>query len=278
MKRQEIRERFDDIVDFSGISEFIDTPVRRYSSGMNARLGFSIAAHVNPDVLIIDEVLAVGDFVFQQKAFGRIQDMVNRDVAAVLVSHQLERVSQLCKRTLVLSAGQVLFDGPSHDAIATYVADVGERLDETRNVPIAIDEISLIEGAIVKPGGEVTVRVAGRVLQPDKVEQTSGVGIRLRSLQNAQVVFGTATARLGIELPLEGSFELEVKLHMNVAPGVYSIETALHDRMLGKSIATGPRVSVTVGADPSFVGRAYVAPSVRLIPRASQLMPAGLIR
>ena len=96
MKRAEIARKFDQIVEFSGIPEFIDTPVRRYSSGMNARLGFAIAAHLEPEVLIVDEVLAVGDFAFQQRAFRRIREMVNQDVTTILVSHQLERIASLC--------------------------------------------------------------------------------------------------------------------------------------------------------------------------------------
>ena len=89
------------------LPEFIDTPVRRYSSGMNARLGFAIAAHLEPDVLIVDEVLSVGDFAFQQRAFARIQEMVNQDVTTIIVSHQLERVASLCKRAVLLHKGEV---------------------------------------------------------------------------------------------------------------------------------------------------------------------------
>jgi lipopolysaccharide transport system ATP-binding protein len=90
MRIKEVARKFDEIVEFSGISEFIDTPVKRYSSGMNARLGFSIAAHLEPDVLVIDEVLAVGDLSFQQKAFGRIRDMTRSGIPVIMVSHQLE--------------------------------------------------------------------------------------------------------------------------------------------------------------------------------------------
>jgi energy-coupling factor transporter ATP-binding protein EcfA2 len=252
-------------VEFSGISEFIDTPVRRYSSGMNARLGFSIAAHLNPDVLIIDEVLAVGDFAFQQRAFQRIRDMVNHDVAAVLVSHQLERVSTLCNRALLLSKGAVLFEGPASDTIAAYVADAGEPLGGSDKVPIAIDQIEVIDGDMVKPGGRVCVRIAARVLHPEQAKETAGIGVRLRSLQNGQIVFGTSTTRVGLELPTNHQFHLDVDLEMNVEPGVYSIETGLFDLKLWKPIANGPRVSVTVAADSSFVGKVYARPTFRVM-------------
>ena len=107
MKRAEIDRKFDEIVEFSGIAEFLDTPVRRYSSGMNARLGFAIAAHLEPDVLIVDEVLAVGDLAFQQRAFGRLQEMVNQDVTTIIVSHQLERIATLCRHAVLLRQGEV---------------------------------------------------------------------------------------------------------------------------------------------------------------------------
>jgi lipopolysaccharide transport system ATP-binding protein len=102
MRSRDIVRKFDEIVEFSGISEFIDTQVKRYSSGMNARLGFSIAAHLEPDVLIIDEVLAVGDMTFQEKAFGRIRDLAQSGLPVVIVSHQLDRIGELCTDVIVL--------------------------------------------------------------------------------------------------------------------------------------------------------------------------------
>ena len=121
MRRDEIERKFDDIVDFSGIADFIDTPVKRYSSGMNARLGFAIAAHLDPEVLIIDEVLAVGDAAFQNRAYGRIKDMVRSGVPVVLVSHQLDRIASLCNRAILLSHGEVAFEGSAEACIAAYV-------------------------------------------------------------------------------------------------------------------------------------------------------------
>jgi len=92
MKRAEVARKFDEIVEFAGVNDFIDTQVKRYSSGMNARLGFSIAAHMDPDVLIIDEVLSVGDYVFQTRRFDRLRAIVDRGTPVVVVSHQLERL------------------------------------------------------------------------------------------------------------------------------------------------------------------------------------------
>ena len=120
MKKAAIAAAFDAIVDFAGIPEFVDTPVKRYSSGMNARLGFSIAAHLNPDVLVIDEVLGVGDAPFQQRCLERLRSLKAQGVTLVFVSHNLETVDRLCDRTLLLRRGEVQFLGDSRTAAALY--------------------------------------------------------------------------------------------------------------------------------------------------------------
>ena len=127
MTRREIAARFDDIVAFSELAEFIDTPVKRYSSGMNARLGFAIAAHMSPDVLIVDEVLAVGDWRFQRKAFDRIGEMVRGGLPVVVVSHQLDRIASLCTHCLLLDRGRVVKRGQPDECISQYVANSVKR-------------------------------------------------------------------------------------------------------------------------------------------------------
>src|SRR5688572_789451 len=120
MKRAEISRKLNDIIDFAGVHDFIDTPIKRYSSGMNARLGFSIAANLEPDVLVIDEVLAVGDMAFQQRCIQRMQDFKRKGVAIVFVSHNLQAVASLCDRALFL-AGTTRAIGDPHDVIRAYV-------------------------------------------------------------------------------------------------------------------------------------------------------------
>jgi ABC-type polysaccharide/polyol phosphate transport system ATPase subunit len=121
MRRHEILQRFDEIVEFSGVSEFIDTQVKRYSSGMQARLAFSIAAHLNPDVLLIDEVLAVGDLSFQQKCFERLKDFRRSGVAIAFVSHNMQAISMLCDRVLYLQPGGPPQSGSVGDMVTAYV-------------------------------------------------------------------------------------------------------------------------------------------------------------
>ena len=118
MTRREIAAAFDDIVAFSELGDFINTPVKRYSSGMNARLGFAIAAHMSPDVLIVDEVLAVGDFRFQRKAFDASSQM-RRGLPVVIVSHQLDRIASLCTHALLLDHGRIVKRGSPDEVILT---------------------------------------------------------------------------------------------------------------------------------------------------------------
>jgi lipopolysaccharide transport system ATP-binding protein len=136
MKRREIAAKFDQIVEFAGLQEFIETPVKRYSSGMNARLGFSIAAHLEPDVLLIDEVLSVGDMGFQQRCIERMADFKKQGATIVFVSHNLQAVANLCDRALYLHGG-VRALGPCREVIEQYVRTV----DRPRNATAGAVEI-----------------------------------------------------------------------------------------------------------------------------------------
>ena len=120
LTRPEIEAKLDDIVEFSELGHFIDVPVRTYSSGMFVRLGFAIAAHLDADVLLIDEVLAVGDEAFQRKCEQRIAERIEAGATLVLVSHDAALIERTCERTVVLDGGRVVFDGPTGDAMPFY--------------------------------------------------------------------------------------------------------------------------------------------------------------
>jgi lipopolysaccharide transport system ATP-binding protein len=150
MKRGEIAARFDEIVDFAEVHDFIDTPVKRYSSGMNARLGFSIAAHLNPDVLIIDEVLSVGDMAFQRRCVERMESFKRAGTAIVFVSHNLPAVIQLCDKALFL-AGSVREYGDPRAVLRSYV-------DTSRaafSVATAQDAVTIASSRLVDDRGDV---------------------------------------------------------------------------------------------------------------------------
>ena len=121
MTRAEIQRRFDEIVAFSEIEDFIDTPVKRYSSGMYLRLAFAVAAHLDPEILLVDEVLAVGDARFQRKCLDKMENVRESGRTVIFVSHNMPAITRLCPRTLLLENGRVLFDGPSHEAVNIYL-------------------------------------------------------------------------------------------------------------------------------------------------------------
>src|SRR5687767_1727685 len=165
MKRAEITRKLDDIVDFSGLHDFVDTQVKRYSSGMNARLGFSIAANLEPDALVIDEVLAVGDMAFQQRCIDRMEDFKREGVAIVFVSHNLQAVSTLCTQALFLAGTTRAFGHPD-DVIRAYVASADAESEAGKNDRIEIRSSKLFDAleqpvvSTVEPGTELTLRVA----------------------------------------------------------------------------------------------------------------------
>jgi lipopolysaccharide transport system ATP-binding protein len=121
MKQREIQGKFTEIVEFSGVEQFIDTPVKRYSSGMSVRLAFAVAAHLEPEILLVDEVLAVGDAEFQRRCLGRMEDLSHSGRTVLFVSHQMQAVSQLCDRAIWLDKGQTVRDGPSTSVVAEYL-------------------------------------------------------------------------------------------------------------------------------------------------------------
>ena len=122
MTRGEIKRKFDEIVAFSGVEQFLDTPVKRYSSGMYTRLAFAVSAHVEPDILVVDEVLSVGDAAFQDKCLGRMQDMSTKEGRTILfVSHNLTAIAALCKTGILLSQGQASYVGPINATIDAYM-------------------------------------------------------------------------------------------------------------------------------------------------------------
>jgi homopolymeric O-antigen transport system ATP-binding protein len=263
MRRAEIARRFDEIVEFSGIAEFIDTPVKRYSSGMNARLGFAIAAHLDPDVLLIDEVLAVGDFAFQQKAFDRIREIVSRDIPVVVISHQLDRIASLCSQAILLDHGAIVHQGEPADCIAAYVSHHGAPSERTSGEgPLVIERITVGPASAVASGQRATLVLSGVAKEHDT---PCSIVIRVRASQTGQVVFGTTTARCGVELPASGRFELEVDLQMNVPEGIYFAETVVRDRKREVALGSGPTASIQVRGGPSFAGLVQMNSAMRVV-------------
>ena len=253
MGKTQTHRKLDEIIAFSEIEEFIDTPVKRYSSGMNARLGFSIAAHLDPDVLIIDEVLAVGDYQFQRKAFGRIRDLARSGMPVVVVSHQLDRIAELCTQAMLLSQGAMVCLGAPVDVIGAYMRGAsgsGEGRSEVS--PIAIDSAELLDGNEVRSGDPVRFRITGTILR-DISQHVEPVGIIVRSAQTGEVVYATGTSVFDFAF-VSGPFAIDVALQMNVQPGIYLADIGTWDRADEKQLLAGPSLNVRVTEGRTFLG------------------------
>ena len=190
LRRAAIREKLDEIVAFAGLEAFVDLPVRTYSSGMYMRLGFAIAAHVEADVLLLDEVFAVGDEAFQRKCFGKIFDFKQRGGTIVFVSHDAASVERLCDRAILLTAGEVAFDGPTHEAVVAYRQLLaGERDPEER------------AAGLKEWGGDVARVEAVRLLGPEGDERTQLLaGEAFSIVVDVRTEHSIAAPRLGWEL------------------------------------------------------------------------------
>ena len=172
MTKQEITRKLDEIVDFSGCERYIDTPVKRYSSGMTVRLGFAIAAHLDPEILVVDEVLAVGDAEFQKKAIGKMQDVSRGEGRTVLfVSHNMASVKNLCKNGILLENGYLKYSGNIYDTVDYYIGDGGS------------SENQYFENLATAPGNDA-IRIKSFEIFPIKsqanIDIESGIKFRLK--------------------------------------------------------------------------------------------------
>jgi lipopolysaccharide transport system ATP-binding protein len=175
MSRAEVARKFDAIVDFSEIRDFIDMPVKRYSSGMYVRLAFAVAAHLDPDILLLDEVLAVGDFTFQRKCMDFARQLEQKGSTILFVSHNMYSIKTMCERVIYLKHGQIAFDGPTDEGLSHYEADsrlaATSWFHPTDNPSIEITEVTLLNEAGVpctmfEFGDKARVRVRYNAHQP----------------------------------------------------------------------------------------------------------------
>jgi lipopolysaccharide transport system ATP-binding protein len=186
MSREEIRRKFDDIVSFAELAEFVDTPVKRYSSGMYVRLAFAVAAHLDADILLVDEVLAVGDGAFQQRCLNKMEDVSHSGRTVLFVSHNLAAVARLCSRSVLLHRGRIEFDGNTQAAIAAYARV---------SLPSAEDAGFVHEGPLADRGRVLSVSLNGQgqsagTAWPPGDELTLGATVRADTpLQQFRVTF-----------------------------------------------------------------------------------------
>ncbi len=243
MRKIDIQRRFDQIVEFAGIEKFIDTPVKRYSSGMYARLGFSVAAHVDPEILLVDEVLAVGDMAFQKKCYERMLDLIQNGTTLIFVSHNMRAVQKVCQRSIVMYRGQIAFHGSSSDATAEYSNIL--RKAATENSDIAPENIvdgigqrimtheALIEHVEIRKNDGTSsfsfesgdkVRVHASV-KTTAIVESPVIAITIRTPEG-QVVYDFTTEWAEIETPTfqaNKTLVLEFPLELNLSSGTFQL-------------------------------------------------------
>ncbi len=238
LSQAETEDKFDDILTFSGIGDFIDTQVKFYSSGMYVRLAFAVAIHTDPDVLLVDEVLAVGDEAFQRKCLDKIREFQQQGRTIILVSHSLGQVQELCDQAVVLSRGEVKFQGSAADAVKNF-RDIleGRRIAEAEAAepeedanPGAVTKTEVIvegrePGAEVQPGDTILVRIEFSHTTPlDRWHS----GFKIETNLGTQV-YGTDSRMLGlVHDPLRGTAAVEYRLtDVRLGGGPYFVHSFL---------------------------------------------------
>ena len=238
MRRNEISDKLEDIVSFAGIEKYIDTPVKRFSSGMKVRLGFAVAAFLEPEILIVDEVLAVGDAEFQTKAIGKMQEVSKGGGRTVLfVSHNMAAVQNLCTRCVILKDGQIKNIGGVKKMIDEYLED-GNKVHEIvynkkefkstyesfiKSICF-IDSKTEVKKGSFKMGEDITLVI--KVYNPEKLDNL-GINVRMDDKESVQIV-GWRTKEMGIKVPISNSFEVKLLIqNLNVFDGHYKFSLAL---------------------------------------------------
>lgn len=241
MRRHEIKARFDRIVDFAGVDEYIDTPVKRYSSGMYARLGFAIAAHIDPQILLVDEVLAVGDFAFQTKCQARMDELKRNGTALLLVSHNMETVRRVCDRGMVMYGGQAVFQGSADEAVIAYSDAIRQAARQKKmTVPgeeglsqrvmtfdAEIDNVVLLDAggrttAILRSDSEAIVAIG---VHFNSAVENPIFAFTVRNL-GGQAIYNITTKWLGIRTPCFSAGDrcrVEFSLRLPLLDGAYEL-------------------------------------------------------
>jgi lipopolysaccharide transport system ATP-binding protein len=233
MKREEILKKYDEIVEFAELEGFMDTPVKWYSSGMFARLGFAVAAHTDPQVLLVDEVLSVGDFVFQRKCFDKMLSFKQEGVTILFVSHNMQAVTTLCDRVVLLEKGNKIVDGSTSDIVSYYLENTGSLLKLESGNTISLEKGVVynehdIQSNVFKSGEKSFVEVCINF-----EDDFSNLYVTIFVQRNdGFFVFGVESNRFTGQLfsvKKGQKILLKVQLTLNLAPGEYRVGTSVFD-------------------------------------------------
>ena len=257
MTRAEIKSKFDEIVAFSGVETFLDTPVKRYSSGMYVRLAFSVAAHLEPEVLVVDEVLAVGDLEFQQRCLGKMGQVAQSGRTILFVSHNISAVHELCQRCLLLDHGQLVTSGETGTVINEYLARVNQSgksdLSTQKGSEAWITDVRLIcseaeDSVTFRTGQSLEIEIDYETAKP-LPHLAFGVAIE-DSIQNIRV-FGAVSSNIGQQLEnVSGKGTARVKFPaLHLIPGRYMISTSLNAKTYQYDKRTKVRSLDVMGED-----------------------------
>jgi lipopolysaccharide transport system ATP-binding protein len=223
MRRSEIAGRLDEIVSFAEIEEFLDTPIKRYSSGMHVRLAFGVAAHLHPEILLVDEVLAVGDNVFQRKCLGKVDEIAQGGRAVIFVSHQMSQIRRLCSRAVWLRDGRLEAEGSTLDVVSRYEAHMSGRSTEEADAGGCFLKWSFPDGGNVITNTRDTVRVCADLNVPEPVAGGHFGMVIVNG--DGRIVAGWAFDDL--DLP-DGPMRLVLSLEeLPIKPGSYSLQFSL---------------------------------------------------
>ena len=236
MTRPEIQRKFDEIVGFAELEKFLETPVKRYSSGMYMRLAFSVAAHLDPEILVVDEVLAVGDAAFQKKCLGRMRDISTEGRTVLFVSHNMAAIRSLCNRGILLSNGSKIFEGPAGECVDRYLAEVTQHatnevdLSSVRRAGGTDRSLKICKFRLLTRDGRPLVRL-GDPLEAEMDFTVSEpledvvLGLRLLSADNVNITECRSSHSYGaIEHLAPGNYSITCRIEQNIlSPGLYLV-------------------------------------------------------
>ena len=275
LDRTAVRQRFDDIVEFSGVGGFLDTPVKRYSSGMYVRLAFAVAAHLDTDVLVIDEVLAVGDAQFQERCLGRMQEMSGTGRTVMLVSHNMNSITRLCTRALLLEGGKVALDASPADVVARYLGgdehgrserawseeeSPGDNLVRLRRVAVVSSDGSPTTQVAIDDGCSIVVEyefggVAARLAPVPHIRLFDSAGVLLFLSLPPQIESTHGRVRAACEIPPNLLNEGLISVHAGVSTLAPAIDHVIEaDAVSFTAVDPGGRSATRRGYQKSYPG------------------------
>jgi len=277
MKRAEINAKFDSIVDFSELHQFLDTPVKRYSSGMYARLGFAVAAHVEPEVLIVDEVLSVGDYHFQEKCFAKMNEFTKNGTTLVFVSHNLAAVSSLCQSALLLKWGEQVYQGDVRTAVAKYCAFYQEEVisEEIELLSASLTDADGQSREVFDPGERAIFTVTMRALQ----DVSNGHAALLIHTPDGQLIFDTPTSwhtDKTVTLKKGETVTATFRVDLNLQNGVFLLGLTVRDAFIDRNWYSNLKVKqVVMTGNRKSNGTMFLNPEAELVCEREQIVNMG---